>query len=76
MVTYFELWSDETNNMIDEFDTIEQVFDEVRWRIAVQGEDEAAMLSMLERDNSGAITTVVHGDELVRRVRETVITAD
>jgi hypothetical protein len=76
MAMYFELWNDETNNMIDEFDTVEQVLNEVRWRIAVQSENEACMLSMLQRDDSGTIQAVVHGDELVRRVRETAVTAD
>jgi hypothetical protein len=76
MAKYFELWDDETNNMIDEFDTVAQVLDEVRWRIAVQGENEAGTLSMLERDDSGIIQAVVHGDELVRRVKEMAVTAD
>jgi hypothetical protein len=76
MATYYELWDDETNNMIDEFDCLEQVFDEARWRIAVCGEDGATTLSILARDDSGAIATVMHGDELVRRVREMAVTAD
>jgi hypothetical protein len=76
MATYFELWDDETNNMIDEFDTVEEVLDEVRWRIAVQGENGARTLSMLQRDDAGAIEAVIHGDELVRRVREMAVTAD
>jgi hypothetical protein len=30
MTVHFELWDDETNNLIDEFDTVVQVLDEVR----------------------------------------------
>jgi hypothetical protein len=34
------------------------------------------MLSMLQREGAGAIEAVVHGDELVRRIREMTVTAD
>ncbi len=46
-MTHFELWNNHTNNLIDEFDTIEQAFDEVRWRISERGDDAGRTLSLL-----------------------------
>ncbi len=47
MTIHFELWNDRTNNLIDEFDTIEQALDEVRWRISERGDDAGRALSLL-----------------------------
>ncbi|MDQ2783838.1 MAG: hypothetical protein M3Y58_02415 [Chloroflexota bacterium] len=76
MATHFELWNDRTNNLLDEFDTIEQALDEVRWRISERGDDAGRALSLLQLDGTGAIKTVVNGDELVRRSREMTIVGD
>jgi hypothetical protein len=76
MTTHFELWNDRTNNLIDEFDTIEQALDEVRWRISEHGDDAGRVLSLLRLDATGAIETVSSGDELVRRAREMIIVGD
>lgn len=76
MATHFELWNDRTNNLIDEFDTIEQALAEVQWRISVQDNDAARMLSLLRLDANGAIETVVSGDELVRQSRAMTIVGD
>ena len=76
MATHFELWNDRTNNLIDEFDTIEQALDEVRWRISARGDDAGRALSLLRIDAAGAAETVSSGDELVRRSKEMTIVGD
>lgn len=73
MATHFELWNDRTNNLIDEFDTVEQALDEVRWRIAAHGEEVARLLSLLRLDDAGTIEVVINGDELVRQSRELTV---
>jgi hypothetical protein len=76
MATHSELWNDRTNNLIDEFDTIEQALDEVRWRIGARGDDAGRTLSLLRLDAAGVVETVVSGDELVRRSREMTVVGD
>lgn len=76
MATHFELWNDRTNNLVDEFDTIEQALDEVRWRIGAQGNDAARVLSLLQLDANGAVEVLVSGDALVRRSQEMTIVGD
>jgi hypothetical protein len=76
MTIHFELWNDRTNNLIDEFDTIEQALDEVRWRMAVQGEDASRTLSLLQLSASGDVQTVTSGSELLRRAQQLAITGD
>ena len=75
MTVHFELWNDRMNNLVDEFDTIEQAFDEVRWRI-VMHDEAATTLSLLRLDAMGAVEAVITGDELVRRARETTRAGD
>jgi hypothetical protein len=76
MATHFELWNDRTNNLIDEFDTIEQALNEVRWRINEGGDDAGRALSLLRLDTAGTVEPVSSGDELVRRSREMTIVGD
>lgn len=75
-MAHFELWNDRTNNLIDEFDTIEQALDEVRWRISEHGDDAGRTLSLLRLDTAGTVGTVSSGDERVRRSREMTIVGD
>ncbi len=76
MATHFELWNDRTTNLIDEFETIEQALDEVRWRTSARGDDAGRTLSLLQPDAAGAVESVLSGDELVRRSREMTIVGD
>ena len=76
MATHFELWNDRTNNLIDEFDTMEQALDEVRWRISKRDDDAGHALSLLRLDAAGAVEVIASGDELVRRSREMTVIGD
>lgn len=76
MTTHFELWNDRTNNLIDEFDTMEQALDEVRWRVSERGDDAGRTLSLLRLDAAGAVEAIASGDELARRSREMTIVGD
>ncbi len=76
MTTHFELWNDRTNNLINEFDTVAQALDEVRWQIGETGDDAGCMLSLLRLDAVGGVEVVVSADELVCRSREMTIVGD
>ena len=65
-VTVFELWNDETNNLIDDFDSLEDALDDVRWRITSYGVGATEKLSLLRSEDSGKVTAVAIGEELVR----------
>lgn len=68
MRTSFELWNDTTNNLIDEFATVEQALEEVRRRIAVDGQEGARALTLLRLDGEAA-EVVVAGDDLIHRAQ-------
>lgn len=72
MATIYELWNDDTNNLVDDYDTLEDAFDEVRWRATTHGEDVAAHLSLLRSDDGRTFVAVAVGDELVRRAQSSV----
>lgn len=66
MATVFELWNDDTNNLIDDFDTLDGALDEVRWRIGMYGAEATASLSLLRSDNSGGVKAIAVGEEMIR----------
>lgn len=76
MTIHYELWNDRTNNLINEFDTIEQALDEVRRQISEHGEDAGRALSLLRLHAAGIVETISSGDELVRRSRQITIVGD
>lgn len=68
-MTSYQLWNDETRNLIDEFDTEAEALDEVRWRFAVGGEVAANRLSLLRFIAPDASEAIAIGDELLQRAR-------
>jgi len=70
MATFFQLWNDESNNLIDEFDSEVEAFDELRWRLAVGGEEAVRHLSLLRYHDPQTPEAVALGDELLRRAQE------
>lgn len=71
MATYYQLWNDETHNLIDEFDTEPDALAEVHWRYAVWGAGAVDHLSLLRYEAGKKPVAVALGTELLQRARET-----
>lgn len=71
MAAYYQLWNNETNNLISEFDTEAEALEEVRWRYEGWGEREANGLTLFRYEaNSQQPVAVAMGNELLGRARE------
>ncbi len=70
MATYYQLWNDETHNLIDEFDHEADALDEVRWRYTVWGEGAVSHLSLLFYEADKKPVAIALGDELVQYARD------
>ncbi len=70
MATYYQLWNDETHNLIDEFDREADALNEVRWRYAVWGEGAVSHLSLLRYEADKKPVAVALGDELLQYARD------
>lgn len=70
MATYYQLWNDETHNLIDEFNCEADARDEVRWRYMVWGEGAVNHLSLLCYEADKKPVAVALGDELLRYARD------
>ncbi len=69
MMTFWQLWSTDTSNLIDEFDNEADALDEVRWRLEVEGERAADTLSLLRFDDPATPVAVARGAELAHRAQ-------
>lgn len=69
MTPCWQLWSTDTSNLIDEFDDEADALDEVRWRLAVEGEQATDTLSLLRFDDSATPVAVAQGAELAHRAQ-------
>ncbi len=68
MAVFFQLWNDETNNIIDEFDTEQDAADEVS-RLYFAGGDRAIhLLSLVRFDTPDTPTVIAMGDDLMAYV--------
>ncbi len=72
MVTTFQVWNSESNNLIDEFDSEAAALDDVRWRIERRGEDVVQSLALIGLDATDQVSMVIEGERLLRRVRERI----
>jgi hypothetical protein len=72
MVTTFQVWNSESNNLIDEFDSEAAALDDVRWRIERRGEDVVQSLALIGLDATDQVAMVIEGERLLRRVRERI----
>ncbi len=72
-MTTFQLWNDDTNNLIDIFPTETAALDEVRWRFAVGGSAAVEELSLVCLDADRTLTVVAFGDELLGHAREMAV---
>lgn len=72
MVTTFQVWNSESNNLIDEFDSEAAALDDVRWRIERRGEDVVHSLALIGLDATDQVATVVEGERLLHLVRERI----
>ena len=72
MVTTFQVWNSESNNLIDEFDSEAAALDDVRWRIERRGEDVVQSLALIGLDAMDQVSMVIEGERLLRRVRERI----
>lgn len=70
MVTTFQVWNNQSNNLIDEFESEADALAEVQWRIERRGEDAAKSLSLVGLDTAGQVEAVIEGENLLRLVRE------
>jgi len=68
MAVFFQLWNDETNNIIDEFDTEQDAGAEIS-RLYLAGGDRAIrLLSRLRFDTPDVPTVIAMGDDLMAYV--------
>ncbi len=68
-MTFWQLWSTDTSNLIDEFDSEVAALAEVRWRLAVEGASATQTLALLRFDDPVTPVTVALGDALLRRAQ-------
>ncbi len=75
MATYYQLWNNETNNLVSEFDTEAEALEEVRWRSEGWGEREANDLALLryEAGSPQQPVAVAAGDDLLQRAKDAAL---
>ncbi|MHB8644510.1 MAG: hypothetical protein ACYDAR_01825 [Thermomicrobiales bacterium] len=70
MAVFFQLWNDETNNIIDEFDTEQDAADEVLHFYLAGGVNAIHRLSLLRFDTPDAPKVIAMGDDLLAYVTQ------
>ncbi len=68
-MTFWQLWSTDTSNLIDAFDSEAAALAEGRWRLAVEGASATQTLALLRFDDPPIPVTVARGDALLRRAQ-------
>jgi hypothetical protein len=68
MVLFFQLWNDETNNIIDEFDSEQDAAEEVSRLYLAGGERAIHRLSLLRFDAPDTPKVIAMGDDLMTYV--------
>ena len=68
----YELWSTESRNLLDDFDTEAEALEAVRQLMVLNGPECAAGLALTRVDTGGRMTTLAMGDALAERVRQGV----
>jgi hypothetical protein len=68
MEPFFQLWNDETNNIIDEFDTEHDAAEEVSRLYLAGGERAIHRLSLLRFDAPDAPKVIAMGSDLMAYV--------
>lgn len=70
MAIFFQLWNDETNNIIDEFDTEQAAAEEVAQFYRAGGVRAIHQLSLLRFDAPDRPTVIAMGDDLMSYVTQ------
>lgn len=65
MVVFFQLWNNDTNNLIDEYETEAAAALEVRRRYRIGGEQAIGALALLRFDNPTTPTVIAMNDDLL-----------
>lgn len=65
MAAFFQLWNDETNNIIDEYNTERDTADEVSRLYLAGGERAIHLLSLVRFDAPDTPTVIAMGDDLM-----------
>jgi len=66
MRTVFELWDDETNNLIDDYETEQAALADVLDQIETYGRHAVDTWSLLRGCGADSITMIARGADLVR----------
>ena len=70
MTAFFQLWNDETNNIIDEYDTERDAAEEVSRLYLAGGERALHPLSLVQFDSPDTPTVIAMGDDLMAYVAQ------
>ena len=65
MAAFFQLWNDETNNIIDEYDTERDAAEEVSRLYLAGGSRALHLLSLVRFDSPDTPTVIAMGDDLM-----------
>jgi hypothetical protein len=72
VVRTFQVWNNQSNNRIDEFDTESDALDEIRWRVERRGEDVVQSLALIGLDSTDQVAMAIEGERLLSLVRERI----
>lgn len=70
MKAFFQLWDNDTNNLIDEYETEEAAATEVRRRYRMGGEHAISELALLRFDNPATPKVIAMRDDLLRYIKD------
>ncbi len=70
MRTVFELWDDESNNLIDDYETEQAALADVLDQIETHGLQAVETWSLLRDCGTGPITMIARGSDLARYATE------
>lgn len=70
MKAFFQLWDNDTNNLIDEYETEEAAATEVRRRYRMGGEHAISELALLRFDNPATPKVIAMRDDLLRYIED------
>ncbi len=68
MAAFFQLWNNDTNNLIDEYETEAAAVIEVRRRYRMGGEQAISELALLRFDNPASPRVIAMHDDLLRYI--------
>jgi len=70
MAVFFQLWNNDTNNLIDEYETEVAAAIEVRRRYRMGEEDAISELALLRFDDSATPKVIAMHDDLLRYIED------